>query len=531
MLLNAAPGRAFSSCLPCNPGKMLPPSTTRRGGVFNASPPAAARGSRGRADRRRLGGAARRPVHDHRQPGPVDQRRERAAELAPDERGLRLPALFQAHADRSRQRAGPAARVGAGARGACRTPARTVPRTSSIRSSTTASCTRATAGAPSTRSTRGAPTAASSCGSPTRAWSTKATARGRAASRSGRTSCWRTCRTAASSPSTATPGRSSGTGEIAATTEFGGREAFRAAPLAADGKVIVQNGAGDAGTRGWVAALDVKTGAELWRWYVVPEPGEPGSETWKDDHNAWKTGGGGIWQTGSYDPQTNLYIFGTGNPLSHLRPGVSSWRQPLHELGRGRRRRDRATRLALPVHAERFVGLTTKWASTCCTTPSSTAACARSCRTTRATDSSIRSTAPAAPSSRPGSTSTTSTGTAGLDPLTGRPVDYDPNLDVQIYNPAARALRADRDTMKRACPTWHGGIAHQPDRVQPGQGDRLRRGHRGLLLAERRGGGVALAGRRRGRGGQRTPRVHQRPVLRLGHRGGHGQPTRSSPRR
>ena len=57
----------------------------------------------------------------------------------------------------------------------------------------------------------------------------------------------------------------------------------------------------------------------------MPKPGDPGSETWKDDHNAWKTGGGGIWQTGSYDPATNLYIVGTGNPYPiydpQFRPG------------------------------------------------------------------------------------------------------------------------------------------------------------------------------------------------------------------
>ena len=108
-------------------------------------------------------------------------------------------------------------------------------------------------------------------------------------------------------------------------TEFGGQEKFLTAPLVADGKVIIQNGAGDAGTRGWVAALDVKDGKELWRFYTVPKPGDPGSESWKDDHNAWKTGGGGIWQTGSFDPATHLYIVGTGNPFPiydpQFRPG------------------------------------------------------------------------------------------------------------------------------------------------------------------------------------------------------------------
>src|SRR5262249_8451862 len=78
--------------------------------------------------------------------------------------------------------------------------------------------------------------------------------------------------------------------------------------------IIIANGAGDAGTRGWVAALDARSGKELWRWYVVPSPDDPGGETWKDKTNAWKTGGGGIWQTGHYDAETRLGIYRTGKP-------------------------------------------------------------------------------------------------------------------------------------------------------------------------------------------------------------------------
>ena len=110
--------------------------------------------------------------------------------------------------------------------------------------------------------------------------------------------------------------------KIAVENEFGNQERFLTAPLVADGKVLVQNGAGDGGTRGWVAALDVKTGNELWRWYVVPKPGDPGSETWKDDHNAWKTGGGGIWQTGSYDAGTEPLHRRHRQPVPDLRPAV-----------------------------------------------------------------------------------------------------------------------------------------------------------------------------------------------------------------
>jgi alcohol dehydrogenase (cytochrome c) len=55
--------------------------------------------------------------------------------------------------------------------------------------------------------------------------------------------------------------------------------------------------------------------------------------------------------------------------------------------------------------------------------------------------------------------------TKGIDHETGKPVDYNPKLDVQVYNPEARALRGD--PKKRTCPTWHGGVAHQPMAYNP----------------------------------------------------------------
>src|SRR5262249_24769121 len=65
--------------------------------------------------------------------------------------------------------------------------------------------------------------------------------------------------------------------------------------------------------------------AMLWRKYTVPAPGEPGSETWKGTNNAWQTGGGAVWVTGTYDPDTNQTFWGTGNPApqydSKYRPG------------------------------------------------------------------------------------------------------------------------------------------------------------------------------------------------------------------
>ena len=95
------------------------------------------------------------------------------------------------------------------------------------------------------------------------------------------------------------------------------------APLVADGKVLIGTSGGDLGIRGFVAAFDAETGKELWRTFMVPAPGEPGSETWpKGDQ--WKTGGASVWVTGNYDPTTNLAFFGTGNGgpwMGDRRPG------------------------------------------------------------------------------------------------------------------------------------------------------------------------------------------------------------------
>src|SRR4051812_23084602 len=98
-----------------------------------------------------------------------------------------------------------------------------------------------------------------------------------------------------------------------------------AAPLALKDTIVIGASGGDNGVRNWLAGVDPKTGDPQWKTFVVPAPGEPGSETWKDKTNAWQTGGGALYVTGSYDPQTNLTYWGTGNPAprydSAYRPG------------------------------------------------------------------------------------------------------------------------------------------------------------------------------------------------------------------
>ncbi|HET9362732.1 MAG TPA: PQQ-dependent dehydrogenase, methanol/ethanol family [Vicinamibacterales bacterium] len=83
-------------------------------------------------------------------------------------------------------------------------------------------------------------------------------------------------------------------------------------PLVVRDKVIIGTAGGDGPIRGLIAAFDIKTGKELWRWYTIPAPGEPGNETWAGD--SWMIGGVGVWNAGAYDPETNLAFWGTGNP-------------------------------------------------------------------------------------------------------------------------------------------------------------------------------------------------------------------------
>jgi alcohol dehydrogenase (cytochrome c) len=92
------------------------------------------------------------------------------------------------------------------------------------------------------------------------------------------------------------------------------------APLPIKDKIIVGASGGDRGVRDWIAGLDAATGKVLWRKYTIPAPGEPGSETWKGNTNAWQTGGAAMWVTGTYDPDTNQTIWGTGNPVPMFDP-------------------------------------------------------------------------------------------------------------------------------------------------------------------------------------------------------------------
>jgi alcohol dehydrogenase (cytochrome c) len=88
--------------------------------------------------------------------------------------------------------------------------------------------------------------------------------------------------------------------------------AASSAPLPAGDLVITGVSGGEHGANGFVAAFDQQTGKEVWRFWTVPKPGEPGSETWKGKDI--EHGGAPTWFTGSYDAALDLVYWPTGNP-------------------------------------------------------------------------------------------------------------------------------------------------------------------------------------------------------------------------
>ena len=231
------------------------------------------------------------------------------------------------------------------------------------------------------------------------------------------------------------------------------------APLALKDDIIVGASGGDQGVRDWIVSLDPKTGNLKWKSFAVPAPGEPGSETWKDKNNAWQTGGGAFYVTGSYDPQTNLTYWGSGNPV----PGYDAAYRPGDNLYTN-------SLLAIDAATGKF-----RWHFQY--TPNDnkdydeTGTHILIDTKVNGEDRKIVSHA-----GRNGYNYVFDrlsgqfikavqhvgkvTWTKGIDPKTGRPVDYDPARDVQIY--AEPANVNDHKVTRNVCPDNAGGTNYWP---------------------------------------------------------------------
>src|SRR2546423_8214759 len=236
-----------------------------------------------------------------------------------------------------------------------------------------------------------------------------------------------------------------------------------AAPLVTKDSVLIGASGGDNGVRDWLAALDPKTGDMQWKTFIVPAPGEPGSETWKDKAEAWRTGGGALYVTGSYDPATNLTYWGTGNPAprydSAYRPGDNLFTDSSvafdaktgkmqwyfqHTQNDNRDYDSSGSQIIIDgrvngedrkllIHANRNGFHYTLDRS--------------NGQFLNAVQYSAKV-----------------TWTKGIDPKTGKPIDYDPAKDVQTFN---HDWKGDRSVMRNACPDVHGGTNFWPPSYSP----------------------------------------------------------------
>jgi alcohol dehydrogenase (cytochrome c) len=231
-----------------------------------------------------------------------------------------------------------------------------------------------------------------------------------------------------------------------------------AAPLALKDAIIIGASGGDNGVRDWIASLDPKTGDVQWKTFVIPAPGEPGSETWKDKNNAWRTGGGAMYVTGSYDPATNLTYWGTGNPVprydSGSRPGDNLYTDSMVAFGV----KDGKIQWHFQLTANDIHDYDTSGSQIIVDGK------------VNGEDRKL-----VVHPDRNGFNYTMDrlngqflkavqyaeklNWTKGIDSKTGKPVDYDPNKDVQTYNHDWKAVT---DTITNACPDVHGGTNFWP---------------------------------------------------------------------
>ena len=209
-----------------------------------------------------------------------------------------------------------------------------------------------------------------------------------------------------------------------------------------------------------LSSFDAETGELMWRFWTVPGPGEPGHETWADDWGAWKTGNAALWTQGAFDPETNLVIYGTGEPGPWhdptFRPGDNlytnaviavnvdtgnldwyfqeipneSWDydtvspRMLYDVmveGEMRKVQGNFSRNGYYYTLDRTNG-NFLWAKTF----------------------------------------TKVNWTAGLDPKTGLPVEYDPNVLIQEYAPMKAGRPGVPEASQNVCPNFYGAPTYFP---------------------------------------------------------------------
>src|SRR5712675_1030040 len=242
-------------------------------------------------------------------------------------------------------------------------------------------------------------------------------------------------------------------------------EVLTLAPLVIRDVAIVGSAGGEYGIRGFIDATDLNTGKPLWRTYTIPGKGEPGNETWKDGKDRWQHGGGSVWETATYDAESDTFYQGIGNAGpdwdAEYRPGDNKWAASVLALSPADGKikwgyqytpndpydfdeisehpiidaKVNGEDRKLVVHAARngfYYALD---------------------RTNGAFVAGKQYVDQL-------------NWTPGLDPKTGRPLNYNPNADVQIYAEGSHGTRA-KPSGEKLCPAVSGGKNWQPSAYNP----------------------------------------------------------------
>ncbi len=241
-------------------------------------------------------------------------------------------------------------------------------------------------------------------------------------------------------------------------------ETITMAPLVVRDVAIVGASGGEFGIRGYIDGTDLNTGKQLWRTFTIPGKGEPGNETWKDGQERWQHGGGSVWETATYDRDTDTIYQGVGNAGPdydpQYRPGDNKWAASVLALNPATGQikwgyqytpndpydfdeisehpiinaKINGEDRKLVVHAARngfYYALD------------------------RTNGSFVA-----------GKQYVDElTWTPGLDPKTGKPLNYDPTKDVQVYAAGSHGMRGEGPS--KTCPSHNGGKNWEPSAYDP----------------------------------------------------------------
>jgi alcohol dehydrogenase (cytochrome c) len=236
-------------------------------------------------------------------------------------------------------------------------------------------------------------------------------------------------------------------------------------PLALKNQLLV--GATGGVRRNFVAAYDADNGDLMWRFYTVPAPDEPGGETWADDWNAYLTGRAAIWTQGSYDPETNLVLYGTGEPGpwrdASYRPGDNLYTNSVvaidvdtgelewffQEIPNESWDYDTVNpRMLYDIEVD---GVT------------------RQLQGNFSRNGYYYSIDRTNGDFLYAKTYTVANWTAGLDPKTGLPVEYNPNELIQTYAPGMALIAGDPTSAQNVCPYYSAMPTFQPPTYDAGR--------------------------------------------------------------